>query len=240
MNLVIDIGNTAAKIAVFKDNRIIEVVHDSKESLDRLFDISQKYKIDKAIVASVIELNEKIKGQLASLTFPLIFLDEHTSLPIVNKYRTPETLGYDRIAGAVGSMAQYPDRDILVIDSGTAITYDFINSKGEYLGGNISPGIQMRFKALHDFTDRLPLVKSEGQVLEYGVDTESAIRSGIMKGVEYEIRGYIENLYKENDKLLFFLTGGEKISFETSVKSIIFVDEFLVLKGLNIILNYNY
>jgi pantothenate kinase type III len=139
----------------------------------------------------------------------------------------------------VGANEQFPHRDILVIDAGTCITYEFIDSKGQYHGGNISPGMQMRFKALHQFTGRLPLVDTNGRKLPMGRDTETAIRAGVMKGMEYEISGYIESMKHKYPELLVFLTGGDDFSFDSSVKSIIFADRFLVLKGLNRILNYN-
>ena len=138
-----------------------------------------------------------------------------------------------------GANEQFPHRDILVIDAGTCITYEFIDSKGQYHGGNISPGMQLRFKALHQFTGRLPLVDTNGRKLPMGRDTETAIRAGVMKGMEYEISGYIESMKHKYPELLVFLTGGDDFSFDSSVKSIIFADRFLVLKGLNRILNYN-
>ncbi|MDR2860026.1 MAG: type III pantothenate kinase, partial [Mediterranea sp.] len=126
-----------------------------------------------------------------------------------------------------------------VIDAGTAITYEFIDAKGQYHGGNISPGMQMRFKALHHYTERLPLIQSDGDAPPVGVSTETAIRSGVLKGIEYEMMGYITKFRDKYPDLLVFLTGGDAFSFDTRVKSIIFADKFLVLKGLNRILNYN-
>ncbi|KAA6311537.1 Type III pantothenate kinase, partial [termite gut metagenome] len=133
----------------------------------------------------------------------------------------------------------YPGRDILVIDAGTAITYEFIDAAGQYHGGNISPGLQMRFKALHQYAGRLPLVQPEGEMPPIGESTETAIRCGILKGIEYEITGYITNFRSKYPNLLVFLTGGDNFSFDTKVKNSIFADKFLVLKGLNRILNYN-
>ena len=143
------------------------------------------------------------------------------------------------MAAVVGANERFPHNDILVIDAGTCITYEFIDSKGQYHGGNISPGMQMRFKALHQFTGRLPQIDANGRKLPMGKDTETAIRAGVLKGMEYEISGYIEAMKHKYPELLVFLTGGEDFSFDSSVKSVIFADRFLVLKGLNRILNYN-
>ena len=214
MNLIIDIGNTVAKIAVFKDKDIVEILYDSNQTLECLSDICAKYAVEKAIVATVIDLNERVSAQLKSLPVSLLWLNEKTLLPVENLYETPETLGYDRMAAVVGAYEQFPGKDILVIDAGTCITYEFIDAAGRYHGGNISPGVQMRFR-------------------------DTAMREGVLKGMEYEISGYITAMKHKYPELLVFLTGGDDFSFDTNLKSIIFADRFLVLKGLNRILNYN-
>lgn len=239
MNLVIDIGNTVAKVAVFDGLSLVEVVYDSNRDLEHLPAVCHKYHLDKAIVATVVDLNEQILAQIARLSMPVVWLNEKTPLPIENLYETPQTLGYDRIAAVVAANERFPGRDILVIDAGTCITYEFIDAHGRYHGGNISPGLQMRFKALHHFTGRLPMVEREGRELPLGKDTETAIRAGVLKGIEYEISGYIVTMKHKYPQLLVFLTGGDGFSFDTNLKSIIFADRFLVLKGLNRILNYN-
>ena len=239
LNLIIDIGNTAAKVALFDGGEMVEVLTESNQSLDCLEALCAKYPVEQGIVATVIDLSERVLAALVALPFPLLWLDSKTPLPVTNLYETPETLGYDRMAAVVGANEQYPRRDILVIDAGTCITYEFIDSKGLYHGGNISPGMQMRFKALNQFTGRLPLIDSNGRKLPMGRDTETAIRAGVLKGMEYEISGYIESMKHKYPELLVFLTGGDDFSFDSSVKSIIFADRFLVLKGLNRILNYN-
>lgn len=239
LNLIIDIGNTAAKVALFDGGEMVEVLTESNQSLDCLEALCAKYPVEQGIVATVIDLSERVLAALVALPFPLLWLDSKTPLPVTNLYETPETLGYDRMAAVVGANEQYPRRDILVIDAGTCITYEFIDSKGQYHGGNISPGMQMRFKALNQFTGRLPLIDSNGRKLPMGRDTETAIRAGVLKGMEYEISGYIESMKHKYPELLVFLTGGDDFSFDSSVKSAIFADRFLVLKGLNRILNYN-
>lgn len=239
LNLIIDIGNTMAKAAVFDGEKMVEVQAASNQSLDWLTTLCGRFPVSQGIIATVIDLNEQVQADLAALPFPLLWLNHHTPLPITNLYETPETLGYDRVAAVVGANARFPGRDILVIDAGTCVTYEFVDSAGRYHGGNISPGLQMRFKALNRFTGKLPLVEAEGRKLPLGRDTETAIRGGVLKGMEYEISGYIASMKHKYPQLLVFLTGGDDFSFDSNVKSIIFADRFLVLKGLNRILNYN-
>lgn len=239
LNLIIDIGNTTAKVALFDGEEMVEVLTESNQSLECLKTLCSGFSIERGIVATVVDLNEQIRNELAALPFPLLWLDHETPLPVVNLYETPETLGYDRIAAVVGAHERFPHNDLLVIDAGTCITYEFIDSKGQYHGGNISPGMQMRFKALHQFTGRLPQIDADGRKLPMGRDTETAIRAGVMNGIEHEISGYIQSMKHKYPELLVFLTGGDDFSFDSSVKSGIFADRFLVLKGLNRILNYN-
>lgn len=239
MNLVIDVGNTTVKVAVFDGKEPVEVLCSPDYSLAFLPDVSGKYLIDKAIVATVVDLPEDAVLRLNQYPFRVLWLDENVKLPVVNLYKTANTLGHDRIAAVVGANDMFPGRDILVIDAGTAVTYEFVDAKGQYHGGNISPGIQMRFKALKHFTGRLPLVEAHGEVPMMGADTETAIRAGVLKGLEYEMAGYITSLKIKYPELLVFLTGGDRISFDTNLKNDIFADDFLVLKGLNRILNYN-
>ena len=140
---------------------------------------------------------------------------------------------------SVGANEIKPNSDLLIIDAGTCITYDFIDSENCYHGGNISPGLDMRFKALHQFTGKLPLIASDEESLLLGEDTQTAIRAGIWRGIEFEIEGYVRSLKHKYPELFVFLTGGNTFSFDDSIKSIIFADRFLVLKRLNRILNFN-
>lgn len=239
MNLVIDIGNTLTKIAVFDADALVEVYTQPGQSPEEIKRVFSLYKIEQIIVASVVELTPETKQVLQTFTVPVLFLQSDTPIPVENLYETPQTLGYDRIAAVVAANREYPGRDILVIDIGTAITYDFADSRNRYRGGNISPGMRMRFKALNHYTGKLPLVEKEGELPPLGKSTETAIRSGVMKGIEYEINGYITSLKHKYPELLVFLTGGDANSFAANIKNIIFADSFLVLKGLNRILNYN-
>lgn len=240
MNLVIDIGNTVAKLAVFDtDDNPKEVIRGSNHSLDCLTMLCHKYPIRQVIVASVITLSNTIRKQLAHLNLPVLEMNWQTSVPIKNMYKTPQTLGMDRLAAVVEASHLQPGRNILVIDAGTAVTYEFIDKHGQYWGGNISPGIYTRFKALNACCDKLPLIDKGGDLPEFGYDTETAIRAGVIKGMEFEIAGYISLMQKKYPDLFVFLTGGDNFSFDSNLKSIIFADRFLVLKGLNRILNYN-
>ena len=239
MNLIIDIGNSVAKLALFHQNELIDVFYDSNQSLDTLSTICSQYFIERSILSTVINLNNTILEQLKTLKCKLLQIDYQTVLPIKILYQTPQTLGSDRIAAVVGAQTLKPRKDILVIDAGTCLTYEFIDAQGNYYGGNIAPGKAMRLKALHSYTAKLPLIEAEGDTPELGYNTETAIRSGVIKGMEFEINGYITHLQKKYPGLLVFLTGGDEFSFDTNLKNIIFADKFLVLKGLNRILEYN-
>lgn len=239
VNLIIDIGNTASKIAIFEQGEIKEMIRCSNQSLDELVALCRQYPIQKGILSSVVSINETIRQQLSLLPFPVLEFTYQTPIPIRNLYQTPQTLGVDRLAAVVAAYYQKPNNPALVIDAGTCITYDFLDEHGQYWGGNISPGMEMRFKALHSFTDKLPYVAVSGETPLYGNSTETAIRAGVIRGIEHEICGYIKQLQKNYPSLLVFLTGGNEFSFDTNLKSGIFADGFLVLKGLNRILEYN-
>ena len=238
MNLVIDIGNTTAKIAVFNGDELVEIYY-SNHSLEILRDISLKHPFKQGIISSVVSLNEEVLSQLNALEIPITHLNPQTPIPISNRYKTPQTLGADRLAAVVAAHASSHQHDALVIDVGTCITYDYIDAEGNYWGGNISPGINMRLKALQTFTDKLPLIDAEGDIPNWGYSTETAIRSGVMQGIQLEIEGYIHQTKEKSPHLFVFLTGGDGFHFETTGKNTIFADKFLVLKGLNRILNYN-
>lgn len=240
MNLVIDIGNTSTKTAVFDETgNLREVFTEAGRSVKSLPGIFSKYPVKSGIIASVVDVPPEMVQEISSYAVPMLWLDGKTALPVANLYETPETLGPDRIAAVVGAWSEFPQKNILVIDAGTAITYDFIDAEGQYRGGNISPGIQMRFDALHGFTGRLPLVNRQGELLELGKSTETAIRAGVLGGVDFEVSGYITSLRDKYPGLLVFLTGGDDFSFATKLKNIIFADRFLVLKGLNRILEFH-
>jgi len=166
-------------------------------------------------------------------------LDHETPLPIRNLYRSKPTLGNDRIAAAVGACSRFPGSDLLVIDAGTAITLDLVTADMTYHGGNISPGKSIRFRALHEFTANLPLVSAEEMQGKMGTDTESAITSGVLQGIIFELEGYINEQKKRYPDLKVVLSGGDAIIFDKMLKNTIFVDSNLNLYGLQRILEYN-
>lgn len=236
MNLIIDIGNNSTKYFLFNGDDIILRGRRSGVSLDFIEEYATQFDIDKTIVSSVIELKEKQREQIMGACSNVTWFDGSTPMPIKIDYRTPHTLGTDRMAAAIGAMAKAPGRDLLIIDAGTAITIDFVDKAGHFKGGNISPGVKMRLTALHKLTDRLPLVNKEGETPSLGYDTETAIRSGVIRGICHEIEGYIAEIKGKYPEVLVFLTGGDEKTLNNNIKSRIFADRFLVAKGLNIIL----
>ena len=237
MNLIIDIGNNSAKFFLFQGEQIILHTRKENSSFDVIDEWNRLYDIDKVIVSSVITDCESLLDEISKLQCPVIRFDKSTPLPLEVNYRTPGTLGSDRIAAAVGAWGEAPGRNILVIDAGSAITIDFVSKDGKYNGGNIAPGIKMRLRALHEYTDRLPMVEKEGDIPAIGYDTETAIRSGVINGVCHEIEGYINEFKQKYCDVLVFLTGGDEKPLKNRIKSCIFADKYLVAKGLNRILN---
>jgi len=237
MKLILDFGNSLQKCALIDGDKISITIFE-KFLLKDLQKLIQDKDIDSVILSSVINYDKAIKEWLTKEYF-FIELNENTPVPITNKYLTPNTLGKDRLAAAVGASTLYPNQNTLAVDCGTAIKFDMVNSKGEYLGGSIAPGLWLRFKALHNFTDKLPLVSYENQPLLIGKDTISSIQSGVMNGCLAEINGLIES-YKSNFKNLnIVFTGGEMKYFEKSIKSDIFAEPNLVTIGLHQILLFN-
>ena len=239
MNLVIDIGNTVAKIAVFDESGIVEVVHDSNSALRHLGEVLRVYPVQRGILSTVIPLSEDAEDSLKQSGVPFLRFTSLTPVPISNLYKTPQTLGSDRLAAVVAAHALMPERDVLVVDAGTCITYDFVSSSGCYRGGNISPGVAMRLKAMHTFTGKLPMVTVEGETPFWGESTETAMRAGVIQGVRMETEGYIRFLEKEYPSLSVILTGGDAEFLTVKGCREVLIDKELVLKGLNRILNYN-
>lgn len=240
MNLVIDIGNTRTKFSVFNRGEILITVPVDEFKPEHI-DILQNEHPDlkQAILSSVKDYSPELKATLQKRFERFIELHAATPLPIENLYKTPETLGKDRIAAAVGGFDLYPETNLLIIDAGTAITYDIVNSKGQFLGGNISPGIDMRFKALHEFTGKLPLVKQQPFDKLFGTTTEEAIVSGIQNGVVFEVDKAIDTFKEFYKNLKVIITGGNANFFDNKLKNTFFVHFNLIALGLNRILEYN-
>jgi type III pantothenate kinase len=170
----------------------------------------------------------------------LLQLSWETPLPLKINYKTPQTLGLDRIAAVVGANVKYPENNVLVIDMGTCITFDLLSEQKTYLGGSISPGFQMRFTALNQQTGKLPLIQFKKEKLKFiGDSTETSIISGVYYGIKNEIEGTIQHYLTQYPNLKIVVTGGDANRFDLEPKNRIFADEFLVLKGFNEILNYN-
>lgn len=236
VSLCIDIGNTFIKAAVFSNGQMLSFQTLQSENLISLIEHQQ---IQNVIISSVSSVPEKIIEILQEKKTPFLLLDHNTSLPITNNYETKETLGKDRLAAVVGANYLHPGSDLLVIDAGTAITYDFIDANGNYLGGNISPGIQMRFKALNHFTSKLPLVEMKDQFQLFGKNTNDAILTGVLQGILCETDGTIAAFKKLYPGLKVLFTGGDAKFFDYKLKNAIFVVSNLVMIGLNRILEYN-
>jgi type III pantothenate kinase len=239
MNLCIDQGNSSTKVAVFNQNELVEQFNYEVFTMGDLYTLQKKFDLSDCILSNVSSDNVDLDRRLENTFRTFIQLTYNTSIPIVNLYKTPETLGKDRLAAVIGAAFLKPETDILVIDAGTAITYDFIDSEKNYRGGNIAPGLNLRLRSLHEFTQKLPLVQAQTQSPFLGVDTNSAILSGAIYGIVFEIDGYINTLKIKYPKLSTFLTGGSTFYFDNKLKSAIFVEQNLVLIGLNRILQYN-
>ncbi|OIQ18223.1 type III pantothenate kinase [Lacinutrix sp. MedPE-SW] len=240
MNLIIDVGNTYTKIAIFEDNKLINKVSvKTVNSKNEVAKFKKKYKtLNSAIVSSVGDLDKETLSFL-NKEFKLQVLSHKTNLPFNNLYSTPKTLGIDRIALVCASVEQFPDKNVLIIDAGTCITYDFINTKNEYLGGAISPGIRMRYKAMHNQTANLPLLETKTPENFIGDATDTAMHCGVVNGVLNEIDGSITQYQEKFSDLTVILTGGDAKMLSKQLKSSIFANSNFLLQGLNFILQYN-
>ncbi|WP_231458815.1 MULTISPECIES: type III pantothenate kinase [unclassified Pedobacter] len=237
-NLSIDIGNSATKIAVFSGKDIVHYQRFEQVATSDLLHLINQFNIQKSIISSVDEeiksLEDFLKNHTEYVRFSALL-----SNGVLNKYKTPETLGLDRWAAILGANAIFKGQAFLVIDAGTCITYDLLNQNQEYFGGSISPGINMRFNAVHHFTGRLPLVKwDDKEAIPAGTDTQSAIKNGILQGVLNEIEGFISLNKIQESALKVIITGGDADFLVNQLQNSIFApliikDSYLVLKGLN-------
>lgn len=215
----------------------VPVDHLTVDHLKMLKD--EHVQMKRAILSSTKLVDQQLLEYLNGDFTQFIELDHLTPLPIANLYETPETLGKDRIAVAVGANELFPNQNVLVIDAGTAITYDFVSAENQYLGGNISPGLQMRFKALNQFTDKLPLVDSSAYFSEIGKNTKEAIRGGVQNGILFEIEKTIEIFAEKYESLQVILTGGDSAFLSQMLNADVLVHLNLTLIGLNRILEFN-
>ena len=237
--LIIDAGNTRVKVFVFEEDSILFSVSSDEDSLNKNFEkIFLKYNISKIILSSVGAMREKIALFIIGKA-PVLMLSNQTKVPFVNRYKTPKTLGVDRIALMAAAANFFPKKNVLVIDAGTCITYDFLNKDNEYVGGAISLGLQMRYKALHTFTEKLPELNFKAPENLIGSDTDSSIHSGVVNGLVAEIKGVVDAYEQKYSDLTIVLTGGDTIYLSKRLKNGIFANPNFLVEGLNAILKYN-
>lgn len=239
--LCIDWGNSLVKAAIFnEDNTIVTANQCSPEEAYGCFtQLISEYHPKGAIVCSVTKQSAEAEQLLQSHVAHLLHLDNNCRLPIMNAYSSPETLGPDRLAIAVAAQAFYPNTNVLAVSAGTCITYNFVQKNRAFRGGAISPGLNMRLKAMHQFTDKLPEVNANGDTLLLGYDTETSMRSGAVNGMAAELDGMIAAFAAQYEDFNAVLTGGDAPFFANKLKSKIFADPDLLLKGLNLILKHN-
>jgi len=239
MDLIIDLGNTNKKLALFKSGELIDLKQFPLLTLKTIRDYTKQYPgIENCILSSVIPHHLPVNRYLSS-AFNFLELDETTRVPLHNRYRTVKTLGKDRLAAAVAGRNRFPGEDVLVINTGTCITYDFVNKNNEYIGGSISPGILMRFHALNTFTGKLPLVSFSDQEILTGTDTRESILSGVLTGAVAEIEGITARYLKVYPDLKVILSGGDQKYFDKRLKISIFALPNIVIHGLQQILAFN-
>jgi len=236
MNLVVDTGNTFSKIGWFEGDELRR--HESRLTFPELLEAIRSATVERVIFSSVSREVEKIRPAFQP-NVPILVLSSQTPVPIPKEYDTPHTLGADRIAAAVGAVEVFPNQDRLVIDMGTCITYDLVDRAGRFQGGAISPGMRMRFKAMHSFTHRLPLVEPESEVPLVGKSTRQSMLSGVMNGLAAELNGFVAAHRATAPDCRVVLCGGDAPYFASKFQLPVSVVPELVLIGLNRILNYN-
>ena len=242
MNLCIDQGNSRTKVALFREDGSIakNLMYKSFASADveRLFSL---YPIGDSIVSSVVNIDPAVVNVLHRLSTRFILFDHKTPLPLRNCYQTPETLGQDRIASAVGASYICPKQNLLIVDAGSAITYDFVSAEEGYLGGNIAPGVKMRLTVLRQMTKKLPAVEVEENAFIplFGKNTHEAMAAGVIRGIIFEVKGYMRALTDQGTPFVTFVTGGNAPYILGNLQTEVRHEPHLVLKGLNGILEFN-
>mgnify|MGYP006151992065 FL=1 len=238
MELILDIGNTRTKYATFSNGLLESKGYCSDNELDAVIDTHIGL-VKKVLVSSVKPLSNEREISFKKMSSNVLFLNSKLKTPFTNDYETPKTVGSDRLALAAGALLIYPNKAILIIDIGTCMTFDFVSDKGNYIGGAISPGLQMRLKALHQFTGKLPLVAvNEPQDL-IGRNTIESILSGVVNGMKAEIDGIIDAYKLRYPQVKIILTGGDIAFFDKKLKNSIFADADILLKGMHFILEHN-
>ena len=238
MNLCIDIGNSFIKYGVFDQDDLVK--HGKVESLlvRDLKKLIAKYGITRAILSSTRKSLPRFCNYL-DRTVSFVILDHKVKLPFENTYGTKKTLGKDRLAAIAGAQSLFPKKNCLVFDIGTCMTSDVINRSGVYLGGNISPGKDLRIRSMHEFTSALPMVKAKFTNPVIGKSTTSALQNGAIYGIVFEIEAFVRRIQREIGKINVILTGGDALKFGELIECKKFVIPNLVLTGLNAILKHN-
>ena len=240
VSLCLDFGNTNLKAALFLGDKMTDkIIFTQEEAIFTIGKIIEMHKPQRAILSSNIAHSPEIDILLESNT-KFVILDSKTRLPFLNAYGSPETLGNDRLALVAALSKLYPKEDSIVISIGTCITYNFLAKNNAFRGGAISPGIELRLKAMHQFTDKLPLIQREGHLSVLGDDTETSIRSGAINGIAAEIDGMIARFESQYGRINAVLTGGDSPFFESRLKNKIFADTNFLFKGLYAILDQHY
>ncbi len=236
MNLIIDIGNSSVKLAVFDGQKMIHRKRVMDDVINHVANLVDEFNVNACVLSVVGQSQPNIEGALKTLVPQVLHVTGCTATPLTCDYHSPETLGADRLAAAVGAAYCCPASDLLIVDVGTCVTYDYVSADGRYLGGNISPGVGMRLVALHEQTARLPLVSAEGPLPTIGGNTTEAIRIGVLKGIDYEINGYIRQMLRQHPQARIFLTGGNGYRFAKELE--VERNDALVEIGLNCILQH--
>lgn len=238
MNLIADIGNSFIKLAVFDEDNILFLKRYKKVLVKDIKKIQDKFPFTYSISSNVRRTDPPFIKHLAS-NYHHLALSHKTKVPITNLYKTPKTLGLDRLAVAAGAAIIHPKKNVLVIDIGTCVTYDYVDKKAKYWGGNISPGVELRLRGMHEFTSALPLIKRKWNKAILGTTTKEAMQNGAVWGLKLEIEGFIKTLTRHKGSLVTILTGGDAAYFGEIVDSKIFVAPNFLLRGLDKILLYN-
>ena len=239
MNLIVDIGNTLVKSALLERGRVVEEHTDGVFCPEAVAGLLERGRVRRAILSSTRGEMPEVAAWLRERVSSLLLFTPQTPVPIRNVYRTPQTLGRDRLAAAVGATVLFPGRNVLIVDFGTAVTIDLVTADNTFRGGCISPGMKTRFRALHDYTACLPLCGPTESGELQGLTTEEAIRLGVMNSLTFEIEGYMARMEKKIDDLCVIFTGGDAKYFAKRIKNTIFANCNLVFCGLNRILEHN-
>ncbi|MFC2175360.1 type III pantothenate kinase [Bacteroidota bacterium] len=237
MILTVDIGNSRIKWARFDNRKVFESGMMAHGDFNGIKALLTYYQNDSICISSVVALDDGVNAFCKSVG--AFMVDNKSKTPLINKYQTPETLGMDRICAAVGAKSHFPEHPILSIDIGTCVKYEFISKEGEYLGGNISPGLQMRFSALNQYTSKLPKLAPSAIKGPIGRSTSEALQLGVQQGILFEMDAMIETMKALHPELKIVATGGDLPFFVNELKTHIFADLLLVLRGINEIYLHN-